>query len=88
MMVIVEIELKSEEPTAMANLEQKLMEHPWVMQCYLVTGEVDYVLVLYVRDMKAYAQFASTVLYTKGIDSIKRFRTLTAMKLVKFKTEN
>ncbi|WP_409523536.1 Lrp/AsnC family transcriptional regulator [Nitrincola sp. MINF-07-Sa-05] len=57
---------------------------PEVKQCYQVTGEVDFVLIVMVADMNAYDQFCDRVLYSHP--NMKKFRTLISRKRNKFDT--
>ena len=43
--------------------KRKMQATPAVTQCYLVTGDVDFVLVVQVEDMNAYQAFLERVLY-------------------------
>ncbi|WP_336719968.1 Lrp/AsnC ligand binding domain-containing protein [Chryseobacterium indologenes] len=54
---------------------------PEVQQCYYVTGESDFVLIIVVSSMKDYEQLTRRIFY--GNDNIKHFRTLVSMNTVK-----
>ncbi|TBW49362.1 Lrp/AsnC family transcriptional regulator [Marinobacter halodurans] len=55
-----------------------------VKQCYQVTGEVDFVLIVEVPDMDAYDRFCDELLYAD--DNVKKFRTLISRDRKKFDT--
>lgn len=55
-----------------------------VKQCYQVTGEVDFVLIVEVPDMDAYDRFCDELLYVD--DNVKKFRTLISRDRKKFDT--
>ncbi|MDG9668629.1 Lrp/AsnC family transcriptional regulator [Hahella sp. CR1] len=55
-----------------------------VKQCYQVTGEVDFVLVVTVPNMTAYDKFCNEVLYAEP--NMRKFRTLISMQRHKFDT--
>lgn len=84
LMLVVEIELNVEDRKNMDGLEKVFRANPNVLHCYLVTGEVDYVLFMAVKDMRSYEEFARDVLYANK--SIKRFRTLTVIHRIKYDT--
>lgn len=53
-------------------------------QCYQVTGECDFVLIVTVADLDEYDRFCDHVLY--GDDNLRKFRTLLSRKRHKFET--
>lgn len=55
-----------------------------VKQCYPVTGEVDFVLIVVVPDMDAYDRFCDQVLYAEP--NVRKFRTLVSRSRPKFDT--
>jgi len=52
-----------------------------VQQCYYVTGEADFVLVVVVASMADYESLARRLFF--GNHNVKRFRTFVAMDRVK-----
>jgi len=56
-----------------------------VHECYKVTGEVDFVLVVVVPDMPSYASFCERILYQHS--NMRQFRTLISMNRVKYDTQ-
>jgi Lrp/AsnC family transcriptional regulator, leucine-responsive regulatory protein len=79
---IVSVVLREEVRSNMAQMERQFRALPEVTQCYLVTGDTDYLLVVVVRTMRDYEQFTQDVLYANS--AVLRFTTLTVMKSVKF----
>lgn len=55
-----------------------------VKQCYKVTGEIDFILIVSVADMQAYDRFCDAVLYAD--DNMRTFRTLMSLRRSKFDT--
>ncbi len=51
-------------------------------QCYRVTGECDFVLIVTVRDIEEYDSFCEEVLY--GDSNLLKFRTMVSRKRAKF----
>jgi len=80
LLIIVEVAVESERLTELATLERTFASAPEVQQCYYVTGECDFVLVLTARDMAEYEAFTRVFFAS---DNVKRFRTLVAMKVPK-----
>lgn len=84
LILIVEVELAAEDRDRLDTFEARIRERPEVKQCYRVAGEVDYLLVLHVSDMRAFDRFMREVLHADK--SVRRFRTLTTINRVKFDT--
>jgi Lrp/AsnC family leucine-responsive transcriptional regulator len=55
---------------------------PQVTQCYYVTGQADFVLVISVRDMDDYDNFTRS--FFAANRNVKRFDTMVVMKRAKF----
>lgn len=79
--LVVEVEVESERPDVIGNTRAALAAAPEVQQCYYVTGEVDFVLVVCVAAMADYDAFTQRVLIGGG--NVRRFRTLVAMDRIK-----
>jgi Lrp/AsnC family leucine-responsive transcriptional regulator len=54
------------------------------MQCYFVSGDYDYFLVVHVIDMDAYYQFVRRVI--SGSGNVRHFQSRFPMKRAKFAT--
>ena len=78
--LIVEVHAK-ETNTAAATALKKAFSGPEVQQCYYVTGEADFVLVMNVSTMTEYEALACR-LFDEN-DNIKWYRTTVAMSRVK-----
>lgn len=79
--VIVQLEAVSEEVDKLDELQRSLVECPNVQQCYYVTGEWDFVLVLLVYDMDQYRRLTRELFFASG--NVKRFKTLVVMDRAK-----
>ena len=80
--MIVEIEMKQDDQSLNQGFLQSIDTAPEVKQCYKVTGEVDFVLVVNVADIFEYEDFCSRVIYSHK--NMKKFTTLISMKCTKF----
>ena len=58
---------------------------PQVKECYQVTGEVDFVLIVDVPDMNTYNDICEKLLYSN--ENMKSFKTLISMNRVKYNTQ-
>lgn len=79
--MVVEVTLEREHPNIMSDFKQSMKATPEVMQCYYVTGEVDFILILTARDMQHYEQF--TQQFFLDNPNVRRFHTMVVMDRVK-----
>lgn len=79
------VELDRQREDVLASFERKIAAEPDVQQCYFVSGEIDYLLIVTCRDMEAYNAFARRVLANEH--NIKRFRTSFNLSRVKYETK-
>ena len=56
--VFINISLKAQSKEALAVFEQRIAEHDEVMECYLMTGDSDYLIRVAVTDIAALAALA------------------------------
>ncbi|WP_114189131.1 Lrp/AsnC family transcriptional regulator [Microvirga aerophila] len=79
--LFVELEVISETAELIDAAKREFASVPEVQQCYYVTGEVDFVLVVVVPTMKDYEDLTRRLFF--GNNNVKRFRTFVAMDRVK-----
>lgn len=79
--IVLEVHLDNERPDSTAPLRARIAAEDAVQQCYSVTGEADYLLVVNVASMADYE--ALTRRLFEGDDNIKRFRTSVALASLK-----
>ena len=79
--IFVEVELVSEIPDEIDRAKAAFHSAPEVQQCYYVTGDADFVLVVVVENMSAYEDFTRRSFFQSG--NVKKFRTFVAMDAVK-----
>lgn len=79
--IFVEVELISETSELIDAAKREFAALPEVQQCYYVTGEADFVLVVLVPTMTAYEALTRRLFF--GNNNVKRFRTFVAMDRVK-----
>ncbi|MFA7670456.1 MAG: Lrp/AsnC family transcriptional regulator [Burkholderiaceae bacterium] len=82
--VFISISLKSQDKEALANFEGSIAEHPEVMECYLMTGDSDYLIRVAVTDISALERFILDQL--TPIPGIEKIRTSFTLKQVLYKT--
>jgi Lrp/AsnC family leucine-responsive transcriptional regulator len=79
------VELDRQREDVLASFERKIAAEPDVQQCYFVSGEIDYLLVVTCRDLESYNGFARRVLANEH--NIKRFRTSFNLSRIKYETK-
>ena len=79
--IVVEVELLSETPAEIDAAKESFRSAPEVQQCYYVTGEADFVLVVVVASMSAYEDFTRRCFFQSG--NVKKFRSFVSMDPVK-----
>ncbi len=82
--VFINISLKEQGKAALAAFEQRIAEHDEVMECYLMTGDSDYLIRVAVADMAALERFILEQL--TPIPGIEKIRSSFALKQVRYKT--
>ncbi|QUD87364.1 Lrp/AsnC family transcriptional regulator [Phenylobacterium montanum] len=79
--LFIEVEVESERAELIDQAKQRFAAAPEVQQCYYVTGETDFVLVITVASMAEYEALTRRLFFAAG--NVKRFRTFIAMDRVK-----
>ena len=82
--VVVEVQMERDRKDLYAAFLRRVQTAREVKQCYQVTGEVDFVLIVVVPDMDAYDRFCDAVLYAD--DNLRKFRTMISRFRNKFDT--
>jgi Lrp/AsnC family leucine-responsive transcriptional regulator len=82
--VFISISLKEQSKSALAEFEQRIAEHDEVMECYLMTGDSDYLIRVAVTDISALEKFILDQL--SPISGIEKIRSSFALKQVRYKT--
>jgi Lrp/AsnC family transcriptional regulator, leucine-responsive regulatory protein len=82
--VFIQVSLEKQVEDALQRFEQAIDERPEVMECYLMTGDADYLLRVVMPDMPALERFILDHL-TK-IPGVSNIRSSFALKQVRYKT--
>jgi Lrp/AsnC family leucine-responsive transcriptional regulator len=82
--VFISISLKAQNKAALADFEHRIAEQDEVMECYLMTGDSDYLIRVAVADMAALERFILEQL--SPIPGIEKIRSSFALKQVRYKT--
>jgi len=84
MLAFLEVSLTNQSDEHMLEFEARMGKEAEVMQCYFVSGDYDYFLVVHVIDMDAYYQFVRRVI--SGSGNVRHFQSRFPMKRAKFVT--
>lgn len=79
--IFAEVTLVSESTELIDAAKRAFLAAPEVQQCYYVTGEADFMLVILVPSMAAYEALTRRMFFQNG--NIRRFRTSVVMDRVK-----
>jgi Lrp/AsnC family transcriptional regulator, leucine-responsive regulatory protein len=82
--VFIQVSLEKQVEEALQRFEQAIAERPEVMECYLMTGDADYLLRVVMPDMQTLERFILEHL-TK-IPGVSNIRSSFALKQVRYKT--
>ena len=78
---VVTVDLDGERAADLERFKRRMRACPEVQQCYYVTGQADFVLIVLVADMEAYDAFTRRALL--GDDNVKSFTTHVTLERVK-----
>jgi DNA-binding Lrp family transcriptional regulator len=79
--IFVEVEVISETAEQIEQAKREFAASPEIQQCYYVTGEADFVLVIVVPSMADYEALTRRLFF--GNNNVKRFRTFVAIDRIK-----
>ncbi|MCJ9428298.1 Lrp/AsnC family transcriptional regulator [Kordiimonas marina] len=79
--LIVQVNFSCGGETSIETFKQQMLQVPEVQQCYYVTGEFDFILVMTVKDMKDYDRITRKWFFKNP--AIGRFQTIVAIDTYK-----
>ena len=82
--VFISISLKEQSRDSLADFERRIAEQDEVMECYLMTGDSDYLIRVALKDIAALERFILNKL--TPIPGIEKIRSSFALKQVRYKT--
>jgi DNA-binding Lrp family transcriptional regulator len=82
--VFATVALEKQVERRLEHFEREILARPEVMECYLMTGEFDYLLRIVVPDVAAYRQFVLD--HLSRIEGIASIKSSFALKQVQYKT--
>jgi Lrp/AsnC family transcriptional regulator, leucine-responsive regulatory protein len=82
--VFIQVRLERQVEKALEIFERAIADRPEVMECYLMTGDSDYMLRVMVADVQALERFI--VDFVAKIPGVGNLKSSFALKQVKYKT--
>ncbi len=82
--VFIQVSLEKQMRNALDTFESSVLARDEVMECYLMTGDADYLLRVVVPDMQSLERFI--VDYVAKIPGVSSIKSSFALKQVKYKT--
>ncbi|MGD9764587.1 MAG: Lrp/AsnC family transcriptional regulator [Candidatus Binatia bacterium] len=82
--VFVQVRLERQVEQALERFEALIRERSEVMECYLMTGDADYLLRVVVSDIPAYERFLMD--HLTRVPGVASIRSSFALKQVKYRT--
>jgi len=82
--IVAEVELKTESGGRIDEVKAEFLQAEEIQQCYYVTGETDFILILLVSDMAEYEAVTQRLFF--GNENIRKFKTFVAMDRTKTST--
>lgn len=82
--VFVQVTLEKQHEAALRIFQDRILQRPEVMECYLMSGDADYLLRVVVEDLAQYHRFVIDHLTT--IPGVANLRSSFALEQVKYTT--
>jgi Lrp/AsnC family leucine-responsive transcriptional regulator len=82
--VLVQVTLEKQIEPALETFEKAVRERPEVMECYLMTGDADYLLRVLVPDVPAFERFI--LAFLSRVPGVGNIKSSFALKQVKYQT--
>ncbi len=82
--VFIQVSLEKQREESLVRFQETITQRPEVMECYLMTGDSDYLLRVLVRDIEELERFILDSL--TRIPGISNIRSSIALKQVRYKT--
>ena len=83
--VFIQITLERQVERALETFEEAIQNYPEVMECYLMTGDFDYLIRVVIPDLQAYQTFLDEKL--TAVDGVEHIKSSFSLKPICYKTE-
>ena len=81
MTMIVEVIIERERADLIDSFKRAVQECEHISQCYYVTGDADFILIVHVANIEEYDAIVSRIFHSNA--NIKQFKTLVAIRKIK-----
>jgi DNA-binding Lrp family transcriptional regulator len=78
MSFIISVELERDHINHLAQFKARIKKEPQVQQCYYVTGEADFVIIVSAKDMEDFERFTQKIFYNDS--NVRRYKTSVVME--------
>jgi Lrp/AsnC family transcriptional regulator, leucine-responsive regulatory protein len=85
LIVFINITLEKQRDDLLTHFERKMLEQPEVLQCYFISGDTDYILIVHAIDMNHYDEFARRVFAKEP--NIRKYRSNFCLNRIKYDTK-
>ncbi len=85
MTFLVSVELERENIEKLVAFKHKIKQEPRIQQCYYVTGEADFILVVLAKNMEDFDQFTQQIFFNDS--NVRRYNTSVVMDRTKVSLE-
>lgn len=82
--VFVQVSLERQAEKGLETFEKRILARPEVLECYLMTGDADYLLRVVVPDVAAFERFLLD--HLTRVDGVASIKSSFALKQVKYQT--
>lgn len=82
--VFVNVTLERQVEQALERFEAVILKRPEVMECYLMTGDADYLLRVVIADLSSYERFL--IEHLTRVPGVASIKSSFALKQVKYRT--
>ncbi|WP_416308325.1 Lrp/AsnC family transcriptional regulator [Neptunicella sp. SCSIO 80796] len=79
--IIVEVTIKQGSADIIHNFKRRMLDNHHVQQCYYVTGDADFIVIITCKNMLEYEKLTHRLFH--GDSNIQKFRSTVAMENVK-----
>lgn len=84
--ILVEVEIQNEHRHSLQQFQRWIDRAPEIQSCWYVTGDVDFVLLVAVRDLDDYNAFIDRLM-TEQQALVRKYKSLIALKTIKHGVE-
>ncbi len=81
MTFIVAVELERDSLEVLAQFKTKIKKEPRIQQCYYVTGEADFILIVTAKDLENFDLFTQQMFFDDS--NVRRYKTSVVMQRTK-----